>query len=370
MRYVMLVVIGLMLLGLMGCGGSGPATNTNQDVGTLTGQVSAADAGNYQIIVDGQTLDQKPSADGHFSIPDMPPGQHTISVISPSGMAGAHMVVNVVGGETTDIGDIQPTAGGQIAGLVSRVNEDGSLTPLSGVEVIADPEPIYVVPSPNDAVPPPVRDGDMMEFTAITDENGSYVIPAVPQGGYVVTVNVPGLEQGAVYVSVTPGDTAVADFKLQAAVDPGVGTIMGKVFAALEGGSSQPLEGAVVSVFSGDGWTPGPQPEPMPLPPTVLGMDMGMMPPDATGVTVPPYEFRHFSTLTAADGSYSLNVPSGNLRISVWAEGYEPTDDSVTLQPGQTVERDYTLNPGQDETVPGPMPGPGEGGGGHGTVVQ
>lgn len=358
MRYVLLVVVGLMLLALVGCGGSGSGGNNNQDTGGLTGQLNATNAADYNILVDGQPLSAAPSANGRFSIPNLPAGHHTISLVSGSGMAGAHMGVDVIGGQVTDVGDVVPTAGGQIVGLVSRVNEDNTTTRLAGVEVIADPEPIYVVMGARQTSMPPVRDGGDLQLTAITDDNGSFVIPAVPEGGYVVTVNVPGLMQGVAYVWVSPDTTSTADFQLQIAVDPGVGTVLGHVFAAGEAGSA-PLEGAMVSIYSDGEWRPTPEPDPVPLTAAVKSLAMSMMPPDANGVIAPPYYFDQFSTLTAADGSYSLNVPSGHLQINVWAEGFEPAYDTVTLQPQATETRDFTLN----QWVEPPPPVDGGGGG-------
>ena len=118
---------------------------------------------------------------------------------------------------------VTPVAGGQIVGLVNQLGDDGvTLTPLAGVEALADPEPIYYYEGADASLAQATaRDGEAVTLKAITDSNGSYVIPAVPEGDYVVTVNVPGLVQGVAYVWVSPGSTAVADFQLVSVIEEG-----------------------------------------------------------------------------------------------------------------------------------------------------
>ncbi len=349
MRTAVLSVVVIVALSLMGCSGGGGGNVDPQQTGRLTGTLDAVNPASYQIVLDGQPLQATPQPDGSFSLPNLPPGPHTISFVSGSGMVGVYLPVEVVAGDTTDIGDVTPVVGGQITGLVMRQNDDGSLTPLAGVEVIADPQPVYVEPDPG-PVPLQVqtRDADELQLKAITAQDGSYRIPAVPEGAYVVTVNVPGLMQGVAYVWVSAGTTAPADFQLVAAVEEGIGTVLGHVTAALEAGV-QPLAGAMVSIYSDGGWQPVPPTDPIVLPDAVRSM--GVAPPGAIGIIAPPYYFNQFATLTAADGSYTLNVPSGHLQINVWAEGYEGAYDSLTLQPDATVTRDYSLKPWE-----GPVP--------------
>lgn len=346
--YVVLigVMLGAGVMWLCGCGGSGSADNPPVgQTGTLQGVLQASNATDYQILVDGQPLQIRCAADGSFVLPHLPAGSHTVSFVGRSGMAGVHIRVNIAPGKTSDIGSVTPSIGGQIAGLVTRREDDGSLTPLAGVEVIADPSaPEFIIMGQSSSRAARPRPAEQLVLRAITDERGSYVIPAVPEGAYVVTVNVPGLEQGVAYVWVSPGTTAVADFQLVPAVEPGVGTVQGHVCAQTENGV-QPLEGALVEVFAERGWKPRPRPVPLPepAPPHILNL----VPPGATAIVPPPYVISRFATLTAADGSYCLNVPAGYLQMSVWAEGYEPAFDSFTLKAGEVITRDFTLQPGE-----------------------
>lgn len=357
MRYLMLTVVVLVLLGLAGCGSGGGGNNNEGGTGRVTGTLAAANPASYRIVVDGDELALTPDADGSFAIPDLPPGSHTIGFISGSGMVGAYITVDINPGDTTDIGDVTPVAGGQIVGLVNQLGDDGvTLTPLAGVEVLADPEPIYYYEGADASLAQATaRDGEAVTLKAITDSNGSYVIPAVPEGDYVVTVNVPGLVQGVAYVWVSPGSTAVADFQLVSVIEEGIGTIAGHVTAALEAGGSEALGGALVTVYSDGPWRPILPTDPIALSAGVRAL--GVAPPGADGIIAPPYYFSDFSTLTAKDGSYSLNVPSGHLQIGVWAEGYNYVFDTATLLPDATLTKDYELTPWTDWPLDDPTTG-------------
>lgn len=373
MRYVLLGVVVAAVAIICGCGGSGTNNPIVPEMGTLSGQlVGAANVTEYKISIDGQELDVTPGPDGTFTVPNVPPGDHTVSFVGGSGMEGAHMVVTVDPGGTTDIGDITPGVGGQIVGLVMKKDAAGNLAPLAGVEVIADPNPpVYIMSAqdPGDAplIAPPTRDGDLVQVRAITDERGSYVIPAVPEGSYIVTVNVPGLNQGVSWVWVSPGTTAVADFQLEESIEPGVATLQGTVLGVtlpgvppVEGESGPvptPLEGATVSVTTDTPWMPPVYDKPIPLPAPAMRGAAALVA-QATGFMMPPYRFDEFKTLTDAAGRFSLNVPSGYVNVSVWAEGYDGAWERLALKPDTTTTREYTLHSWPPAPGPGPEPVP------------
>lgn len=340
MRTLALCAVVLLVVVMAGCGGGG-STPTSQTHGTVEGTLSAADASNYDLILDGQKLDAAPDASGHFSIPNLPAGNHSLTVAGNTGFMGAHVsfVIDSDGG-LVDVGDIVPRAGGQIVGLVSKADDFGNLTPLEGVEVLADTEVIYYEDGKPTTGARSKQDGETVQLRAVTDSNGSYVIPAVPEGSYVVSVSVPGLVQGVNWVYVSPGTTAAADFQLLEAIEEGVGTVTGTILGVNENSEEAPLEGATVTIYSDGAWTPS-QPEPLPLP--VAALAKALLPKSADACLPPDYSFEQFTTLTDAAGKYTLNVPSGHLSLSAWAEGYDCIGDSITLHPKETVSRDYKL---------------------------
>jgi hypothetical protein len=352
MRYLLLTLAVVLVIVVAGCGGGdNPPVNTN--TGGVQGQINGGNTAGYELMLDGQRLSLTPDQQGNFSIPNLPPGNHTIAVVGGGGFSGAHVGFVIEPGETIDIGDILPEPGGQIVGMVSRSDGNGSLTPLQGVEVIADAEPVYVMDGETGVpAPMPPRDPGSLQLRAITDANGSYIIPAVPAGSYVVTVSIPGLVQGMNWVYVSPGTTSAADFQLLEAIEPGVGTVMGTVLGVDLGGNSAPLEGACVTVTAGDNWRPTPPDQPFPLP--VEALAKALVPKQATSMMPPLYDFRQFSTLTDSQGRYSLNVPSGYLSLTVWAENYQAAWDSFSLQPGETTERSYTIQYWDGNEVPPP----------------
>ena len=377
MRGPLLVAVALALSAvLVGCGGSSsspttPAGNTGGVKGALAAAVNPQD---YSIYVDGKKLAATPAADGSFELPQLPVGRHMLALIDESGMVGTYLPIEVDSGETVDVGDITPLPTGQIVGTVMKRGADGDLTPLAGVEVLADPN-VYVIMGGAEGVAPgadgsmrpdiypsPPRDAGLVQCTAITDEAGHYVMPGVAPGEYTVTVSVPGLEQGVQWVWVTSGEEATADFQLLEAVDPGVGTVRGTVLGKTEDGGRAPLQGALVTITLALPWEP-----PLPLQPTPAPSDAVARHPlpaqagdDPGGVPIicpPPYRFEQFQTLTDRNGQWSLNVPSGHLNVSIWAEGYEGSWQEIRVEPDATVTVDATLELWTYVEPPVPEPG-------------
>ncbi len=342
MRYPLCALVFAVVIFLTGCGGDSPAPGASSGVATIGGQLTnTANPTAFDIYVDGQRMSARPGQDGRFRIDNVPPGSHTVSFISQDGLEGAHFTCEVNAGGTAEIGEVPAVAGGQIVGMVMRLAEDGNLTPLSGIEVIADPDAYWVDSDDgpasgqedgSGASPSQPRDGDLVQLRAFTDEQGSYTMQAVPAGSYVVTVNVPGLEQGVNWVWVEPGHTAVADFQLRELIEPGVGTVSGTVTAANDDGAGVPLEGASVVVSSDAAYW-----EPTPL------YDDAAYEDAEPGIMPPPYYFEMFRTLTDAHGNYSLNVPAGYLYITVWADGYESVIERFVLHPREHLVKDFAL---------------------------
>ncbi len=355
MRYLCAIAVVVVLVGLVGCGSGGGEVVINPTGGVVTGQLTGvASPEDFRILVDGSEVTVQPDSQGNFVIANLPPGEHNVAFVSPDGMAGARVEVIVEDGRTTPVGPVEGELGGQIVGLVMQVDGDGGLSPLSGVEVIADSDfvgidlPVYdgregpqtLSNEVTDIEQP--RDGDAVQYRAFTDEAGSFTMRAVTEGAYLVSVNIPGLEQGTSWVWVSPGYTSVADFHLREAIDPGVGTIQGSVLAA-DGGT--PIEGAVVEVYMDGGyWEPTPAVSPA-------------KEEDEPSV-VPPYYFNEFRTLTDAQGNFSLNVPAGYLNLSIWAENYESVFEQLAVRAGEVLSLTFSLQAWEDPWRDGELPPP------------
>lgn len=360
---------------LFGCGGGGPGTapppaNSGEIAGRVTGVTDAAD---YTITVDGRPVKVRPSANGSFTIPGVPPGAHTIGCIGPGGMQGGYVAVRVRKGQTVNAGDIAPELGGQIAGIVTRWLSGGTLEPVPQTEVVATSDPnVWIENPPDDPVPigrgATGTTGDQIVINAFTDDNGSYVMKAVPAGSYSVSVIIPGEEASMQFVWVEAGHTSVADFTLYPAPEEGVGTVEGTVTGEGEG----PLEGAQVTLTTGQPWiVPLPARAltaliesrlaaglPSPLQQSEPGGPSDPTDPGDPGMPIdePPwFEVRAFSTLSDQNGHYSLNVPVGNHWIECWLDAWEWQGEQIVIEKDQTVTKDFALGK-WDEPIPLPCP--------------
>jgi hypothetical protein len=329
------VVLAWVMLLVSGCGGSGGggAARTEGISGSIAG---APDPQALVLALDGQPLQVRPQSDGAFAIPGVPPGEHVLSVVAPDGNAGAHVTLEVDGTGTADAGEIELGVGGQIVGIVARVEGDGGLTPLEGVQVTATVPQVWIMQGGEtqpDIWPPPDDRPSDLRILGFTAADGSYRLQAVPPGEYEVRVVVPGLEAGVQWVYVGPASTAVADFHLRKAIEKGIASVEGQVTSA-EGG--EPIAGAVVSITVSSPYVPV-IPENLAVP----GRAEGDVPVTAW------FDWYTFATLTDGQGRYHLNVPSGYLDVSVFAEGYDPFWQQITLQPDQTRTLDVALSPMQ-----------------------
>ncbi len=297
--------------------------------GSITGRVSPATAGRAERLaftVDGARARPQMKR-GKFLLRGVPAGAHMLSVVDTGANAGAHVQVAVRRGQTVNVGTLALTPGGQITGLVTKLvgPDGGDVEPLAGVEVHAQREGRKLPPGNEDGgghVHSPLP--DPAPLVAVTDESGAYAFRGVAPGGYLVSVVIPGLEAEAQFVYVEVGRTSVADFQLRESIEPGVGTVAGRV-TDLDGA---PVEGALVTIYSGEIYYP---------------RDNRGDGDDGTVIWPPSRGF--FSTLTDQHGQFSLNVPSGHLALEVYADGYQPAYLQLTLHPRERLEVSIRLEP-------------------------
>lgn len=368
---LLFLLVGVVALGIIGCGGGGSSTPPPENTADIRGQVrTAGGAAGYEVLLDGQPVPGALRPDGSYVIEGVAPGEHRIAVIGEDGMTGGYCTVEVREGQVAEAPVIVPELGGQIVGMVT-VRDEGGLRALPGVEVTAQPATIMPMPadvSGPELYPPPEPPDDLPTFSTFTDDHGSFLIGAVPEGQYVVTVIVPDMVGTWRWVWVNAGHTAVADFELRPAIEPGVGTVQGRVVGVRDG-ERVPLEGARVTIFSEEPWWPiGPIEMPaIDSRPAEEGVEEGdegePVAPDPDTIC-PPY-FEGLSTLTDAQGRYVLNAPAGYASIEVWMPGYEPAWREIVIRAGQTLTASFALTPWGDDWppppgVPEPGPEPGE----------
>jgi hypothetical protein len=324
---------------LAGCGGSSSGPDLELAGGDIVGTLAAGgQPENFTIQLDGQELSRRPDSSGAFRVSGVAPGEHLICLIAPDGMQGIYAGVNVVEGEDSNAGDLLPRPGGRITGTVVKRLDNGTVVPAPRVKVVATPAGIW----PTNDVRPMSTAGPVI--IAYTDRDGVYDMRAVPPGGYIVTVSLPGYQARAKYVLVGPWTTSVADFVLWP-VPEGVGTVEGTVWG-VRNGSLIPLEGARVTIIPDVPWEP-----------IILAADLEDVA-NAIGVMpdiFPPPIRRRFSTLTDWNGHYSLNVPAGPALIVVFAEGYVPQRRQIRVPLHDTITVDFRLQPWPEPPVP-PQP--------------
>jgi len=353
------LLIGIVIIALLaGCGGGGGPTPPPNTAGNVTGRIAGvSDPSAYTITVDGQPVNAHPDANGEFAIRGVPPGNHTIGCIAPGGMQGAYKAVVVRRGRSTSVGDVEPTLGGQIAGMVTKVLEDGTIEAVEGVEVTAT-SAVNWEPGTDSSAPVPIGrtgDPDQIVISAFTNANGSFVMDAVPAGAYDVSVVVPGYDPQIQYVWVDPGMSVSVNFRVYPAPEQGVGTVEGLVTGEKDGAVG-PLEGAQITVTTGQPW-------PVPVPLANVEKWLSARPGGGSGDVTPPcadgncppswIEVQVFNTLTDAAGHYSLNVPIGTQFIECWLDGFEWQGQDVVIEKNQTTTVNFKLEPWTD---PGPIP--------------
>jgi len=137
-------------------------------------------------------------------------------------------------------------------------------------------------------------------MSATSNSSGAYVISDVPPGNYTVTVSADGYEDSSETITVTAGETETLDFTLKPV--PTTGTITGTV---MDSSSGEVIANATV---------------------TVNGM----------------------SATSNSSGAYVISVvPPGNYTVTVSADGYEDSSETITVTAGETKTLDFTLKPVQ-----------------------
>jgi protocatechuate 3,4-dioxygenase beta subunit len=297
-------------------------------------------------------------AEGEFRFGDIPVGVYEVHASKP-GYSPRRTTAEVVADATTTLdlelvqrSDPKP---GSLQGTVFEVipNTLGLPVPIAGATVFA----IGLENPPPDVFPwetassgsnlKPIQEESSPSIPGVhrtlSDHRGAYSFPSLPPGAYRLHVVSEGHSPGGGFISVEPDQTAQFDFYLNpVATDPA--WLMGQVFILSPEGNVDPIEGAKVRLFQ----TGASHPSPIPIPYPILGSEktepgQNPLPWD---LWMPPEHF--FETATDGQGYFEIHqIPSGEYRLEIWAEGFQPYTEDLILQPGEQRSLQVELQPAQ-----------------------
>lgn len=328
-----------------GCGG-GKGVAPQPAGATVRGTVSLPPGQSAQDVVvqvGGTALQARPAADGSFVILGVPPGHYTLSAVSPTTNFGAHVPLTVPAGGEVRTTDLELRPGGQIAGIVTALSEEGVQQVRAGAIITARPVTEYPVLPDGSTVRPGPNAGlaevdPGVTLTATTGADGTYAIKGVPAGAYWLSASLEGFPAQELMVQVSVAATTPGDFFFGTPIDPATGTVAGRVLGRTRSGGTVPVAGAQVWADLPYAWMAN-------------GGGSGQTVPSGPGGITPPTYPRPGGmppywgyTVTAEDGTYTLNLPRGRVTIHCRHRDYQPASAEVTLGASATV--DFTLEPG------------------------
>ena len=343
-----------------GCGGGGGGATTYSVSGRIATEGMVSDPSSIVVGVEGTTITAHPNPDGTFTLQGVPAGNLWVYAISPDGAVAGRVEVEVNGDQPEiDVGTLPLWPAGQIAGLVTAPGVEGQPVPVAEVSMTATGEPAPILP-PEPPLPPTDpgieggrQDGTtppVLEFHAVTDVDGSYLIKGVPGGTYTVRAEKDGYAPQEIVIYVEPGRTAVADFVLSPPVPPG-GRIVGTVTGVTPTGEQTPLAGALVIAVSSDtpmveveDWTKSLERTDSAAALSIVqsGVPDGMpwpWPDPPAGIVA--------ATRTDETGHYVLDMPEGCYTVVAYAEAYKVgVQWGVWVTGGQDTPVDFVLVPG------------------------
>ncbi len=170
--------------------------------------------------------------DGDYVMEDVPPGHYGMRAMAEGYRPGEANVV-VEPNQTTEqnfLLEPRPELGA-VAGYVRGASANGTQIPLAGALVR-----LFAM-------------GGMTHQTH-TNHDGFYEIGDVPPGEYGIRARAEGYLPGEATVLIEPGQVAEQDFLLEPQPMPEHGTVAGHVFGPASGGVHVPLEDATVRLFA------------------------------------------------------------------------------------------------------------------------
>lgn len=348
-RSLCCLALGILLLALLaGCGGGGGGSNLSGAVGRITGTVadlpldqqSRAPGSSITITVDGTDITTQSGSDGSFVLDRVPIGMHTL--VAQTSSRACAVVVGVEENQETNVGEMQLSESGQISGIVTAASDH---QPIRGA-VVAVTEMVY---DSAGEMPHPVR-------VRRTNAQGSYTVPALPAGEYLVTISKDGFLTSSLDLTVAANATTAGDASLQTDTQAGTGAVSGTVSVQTDSGESRPVSGVLVRLVKH-----GSPVDTNPLPGDAIDADGNVVdlypndgndapPPVPQGIApsgsgVPPVPFMNeYYTFSDENGAYKIDgVPAGQYTAVAVRPGMQADQQSVAITADATATQNFTL---------------------------
>jgi hypothetical protein len=315
-------------------------------------------AGGYQTGYSGTFV----SADGTAS------GDVQLVAINPNNATLSGTVTTLSGGQTVPLAQVRvdvwangvavPLANsGSVGGTVSSppaalngsaAGSSGGSAGSSGANAAAANENI------DPLTLPPFQGAQ----TAITDSNGNFTITNLPPGSYTVNFSCFGYQFISDTITLTTAQQAVQNADMTYIL----ATVSGIVSQQNTNGSVTPLAGAWVNAY-GNVYEPvlisngGTTTSTVGAAPAASSASSGPNIPGGGVAPVPTPIAPPGVAVTAADGSYSLQVEAGQITVSAWANNDQPNSVTVTVTPAGATGVNLTLTPWPAGSGPAPILG-------------
>ena len=199
--------------------------------GTLTGRIASANIGNPIEGATVQVFDSNgvlvasvlTDANGIYAVENLSAGSYSV-VVSAAGFVSATATVTVMAGTAIVLNfSLEEEAVTSI--LRGRVTDARTGNPIPGALIEVRVNPVVA--------------------TAITDENGNFLIAALPPGDYEVRVKAAGFQSQTIRITIGQNEVVIENFALAPSI-----VVPGRLRGTVFNKKKQPIQGVMVLIFT------------------------------------------------------------------------------------------------------------------------